>query len=81
MVPGNGRPSSGCMDLLTDRQYGSEVGAQLLCYTCQSVDTNGAKAKRALSAEAQSTMAWHTSRITCLLHNGTVQRKLCAGAE
>ena len=35
---------SGSMDLLTDRQYGLEVGAHLLCYTCQSVDTNGAKA-------------------------------------
>ena len=27
MIPGNGRPDSECMDLLTDRQYGLEVGA------------------------------------------------------
>ena len=81
MIPGNGRPASGCMDLLTDRQYKPEVGAHLLCYTCQSVDTIGAKAQRALNADAQSTMTCHTSRIADLLHNGTAQRKLRAGAE
>ena len=27
MIPGNGRPDSECMDLLTGRQYGLEVGA------------------------------------------------------
>ena len=44
MIPGNDRPAGGCMDLLTDRQYRPEVGAHLLCYACQSVDTIGAKA-------------------------------------
>ena len=33
IIPGNGQPASGCMDLLTDRQYRPEVGAHLLCYT------------------------------------------------
>ena len=42
-VLGNDWPVSKCMDLLADGQYRSEVRARLLCYTCQSIDTNGVK--------------------------------------
>ena len=44
VVIGNGWPGSKCLDLLTDGQYGRDVGAPLLCYTCQSVDIKGVKA-------------------------------------
>ena len=41
---GNGWPVSRCMDVPAGEQYGLEVGAHLLCYTCQSIDTIGARA-------------------------------------